>query len=55
MDITSIDNGKFAVIKTKQQFVLIINEEIFGPFLNTKANVRRVKRILKNPNVIVKD
>ncbi|MEY9974914.1 hypothetical protein ABH966_005331 [Lysinibacillus sp. RC46] len=48
MDMYSIDNGKFAVVKTSKEFVLILDEEILGPFPCTRGEVERIYRLLKS-------
>lgn len=48
MDINSIDNGKFAVIKTSKEFILVIDEEFIGPFPITKEKILLVYKTLKN-------
>lgn len=47
MDMYSIDNGKFAVIKTSKEFVLILDDEILGPYPCEKAVVKRIYKLLK--------
>ena len=48
MDINSVGNGKFTVIKTSLEFVLIIGENIIGPFPNTKESVKRVYGLMES-------
>lgn len=47
MDIVKIDN--FAVIKTEKEFVLVINDNIHGPFPATKEMYESICFLLENP------
>lgn len=48
MDINTTDNGKIAVIKTPDQFILKINNEFFGPYANTKESIMKVYNVFKS-------
>lgn len=52
MDMYSIDDGKFAVIKTSKEFVLILDDEILGPFPCEKAVVKRIYQVLKQNTLL---
>lgn len=48
VDINSIDNGQFAVIQTKCQFIIKIGEELIGPFPKDKKTVRRIYNMMNS-------
>jgi len=48
MDIHSIDNGKFVVVKTSKEFVLVLDDTILGPFPCKKEEVKRIHQLLKS-------
>ena len=50
MDINTTDNGKIAVIKTPDQFILKINNEFFGPYANTKESIMKVYNVFSTLN-----
>lgn len=47
MELFSANDGKFAVIKTKEQFTIVIGEVICGPYPYTKEYARKVMKIMQ--------
>ena len=53
MDINTLDKGEYAVIKTEKEFILKVGDIFFGPFQNTKDNVRRVYKLIERGEKIL--
>ena len=48
MDIVKIDN--IAIIKTKKEFALVLNDNIHGPFPSTKEMYESIYYLIENPD-----